>query len=109
MRAEDPADRNIVNRVGHYGVAIALAVSRKGNPGAAQSVEIVLPEIELLLETQRPPLVTGARADVEAVVVVPSDLETAEPVGGIVQMRPAALDAEIGRQRPAWHHEPLGL
>src|SRR5215471_4255766 len=99
MRAENPADRNIVNRVGHCGVAIALAVSGKGNPGAAQSIEMVLPEIEFLLETQWPPLVSGARADVEAIIEVLSDLETANPIRRAVQMRPATLDAEIEHPR----------
>src|SRR5437763_3155530 len=101
MRAENPANGDIVNRVGHDCAAIPLAVSGQRKSGAAQSIEVVCREIEFLLEAQRPPLVAGARANVETLVKMLSELEGADPVRRAVQMRPAALDAEIKNPRPA--------
>src|SRR5207248_3019539 len=71
------------------------AVSGQGESGSAQSFEVVFPEIEFLLEAQRPPLVAGARANVETLVKMLSELEGADPVRRAVQMRPAAFGAEI--------------
>src|SRR4029079_323048 len=76
---------------------------------SAQSIEVFVPEIEFLLEAQRPPLVAGARARVEAIVKMFFELEPADTVGRAVQMRPAALDAEIKTPRPGRRHDPLCL
>src|SRR5438105_14044065 len=101
VRGDNPAEREVIDDVGHERVAVALASDRHPETAKVQAAQLVRGEVELFFKPQRSPFVAGASPEVIALVVFLSDRNRIEDIAlGIVQVGPAALDSEVESSRP---------
>src|SRR6202035_4092025 len=85
MRRDRPAQGKVVDGVGHDRVGVALAPHRNRDTGKAQAGQLVVLVVELFFEAQRPQLIAGAGADIEAVVPPLLERELTDSVGRVFE------------------------
>src|SRR5437868_15443096 len=110
MRADDPAHREVVDRIRHQRVTVALPADRDRSAEGGEPGRMIVSEAEFLFEADRAPFVAGAGADIEPVAKALGQLDGAYPVRDVVgQSSPATLDPKVESSGPTGHDEPLRL